>query len=769
MFGISPKNETNLELDGMAEMVVTMMVGPVHAGRGQQLWRSGAVTEWGIDPNGNLTAAIRDGVNSYRVNLQVGQGRNLPTITGFCQCRQFPCAHAAAALFAVLSQVTPSAMDELDEFEAQDDEDEYEQVSQVLQQLTVAQMRMMAQRRGWPLKGTLKEDIVSQTAEYLLAENNQAEWLKGLRADERNLLAALHILFGLDGDSTFSIEQSHLDLAWKNLVALDGKVDAARLLTAREGLQQYGVLYACHQHFGPGQHYHTLTTLAEETLPLAPIGLHLKKLATHEIGRVVAPPMPYLQQLAYLVQYVAAGQTLELTPPASETHPRAAELSWVGTWPHVAAEVDKHANTPPYQLSYRPPTLTVPLKPTLLTTSSLSSLLPVIPDQYQLESMVFTLLSAEVLRLQELSRPEIILDEAAWNELAALAPPDQFLTLFSDWFYSADLGEVRWLLRDQPELRLWRLVQPEVDFDSFLEDLREARQLLVRFLRSLAQQPTAASSWYSLNSLLELLWQWRPTCYHTFTTTTQWGFQRAGRSFSSNDQQAWRSTYGRMIQALLEGPLYWMGLVNLSQGTGHQKPRPGQPASRELVGFQLTEVGRWALAPQLYKLPDPVRNIKEEKGAITWLDQETVQVKPGQGVTRAFSLLSRLGEATGQPFTYRLAGPGLEVAFAQGQRPADLARQLAEGGAPLPATSLAHLEQLYDRYGQIHLYEGLTVIELADDMALPELRASGLLGDALVHEFSPRLVVIKESEADSLVEKLIGRGHTPRVVDGRAT
>lgn len=752
----------------MAELAVTMMMGPVHADRGRQLWRSGAVQRLEAAADGSLSAQVRDGASVYGVTLRLSQERDLPRVTGFCQCRQFPCAHTAAAVFAALDQAGPPDLMGTAGDETDDGEVDYEEVCAALEQMTVAQMRMIAQRRGWSLKGTLKDDLVTQTAEYLLAGNNQPEWLKGLQADERNLLAALHTLFGLDGDNAFSIEQSHLELAWKNLVALDRKVDKGRLLMAREGLQQYGILYPCQEHFGPAPHYHTLTPLVDETLPLTPIGTHLKKLASFEISRTAAPPLPYLQQVAHMAQHVAAGQTLRLAAPVWEAHPRAAELPWVGRWPHVASEVDKQANVPPYQLNYRPPTLLVPLNPTLLATDSLGPLLQVIPDQHQLETLVFTLLVAGVLRPREENGLEIVLDEMVWNEVVALPPPEQFLALFSTWLHShGDMVDVRRLLRDQPELRLWRLAQLEVSFDNFLEDLREARHLLVRLLRGLAYQPTAGSSWYSLNSLLEKVGEWRPDCYHTFTAPTQWGFQRAGRNLSYHDQQAWRSTYGRMIQAVLSGPLYWMGLVNLSLATGRQKPRSDQPVTREILGFQLTEVGRWVLAPHLYEPPAQVRNLKEEKGSITWLGKDTVQVKPGQGVARSFGLLSRLGEATGQPFTYRLTGPGLEAAFAQGQRPADLARQLAEEGAPLPAANLAYLEELYGRYGHIHLYEGLTVIELADDMALAELRAAGLLGDALVHEFSPRLIVIKESEVDGLVEKLIGRSYTPRVVDGR--
>jgi hypothetical protein len=62
------------------------------------------------------------------------------------------------------------------------------------------------------------------------------------------------------------------------------------------------------------------------------------------------------------------------------------------------------------------------------------------------------------------------------------------------------------------------------------------------------------------------------------------------------------------------------------------------------------------------------------------------------------------------------------------------------------------------------LYDKLTVMELADDMALRELLAGTSLNKYIVHQFSPRLVVVRDEGVDELMNELIKKGYTPRTV-----
>ena len=66
-------------------------------------------------------------------------------------------------------------------------------------------------------------------------------------------------------------------------------------------------------------------------------------------------------------------------------------------------------------------------------------------------------------------------------------------------------------------------------------------------------------------------------------------------------------------------------------------------------------------------------------------------------------------------------------------------------------------------YGQLHLYEDLTLVELADDYVLQELLVSTSLHENLIYTFSPRLVAIHSHAVESLVQEMEKRGYTPRV------
>jgi hypothetical protein len=100
----------------------------------------------------------------------------------------------------------------------------------------------------------------------------------------------------------------------------------------------------------------------------------------------------------------------------------------------------------------------------------------------------------------------------------------------------------------------------------------------------------------------------------------------------------------------------------------------------------------------------------------------------------------------------------------RGIRVAEIAAKFAEMNAPLPNALRAKMDALAANYGRAHLYEHLTVIELADDLALRELLASTSLGQFVVHQFSPRLVVVRDENVDAWVIEMVKKSYTPRVV-----
>jgi hypothetical protein len=63
----------------------------------------------------------------------------------------------------------------------------------------------------------------------------------------------------------------------------------------------------------------------------------------------------------------------------------------------------------------------------------------------------------------------------------------------------------------------------------------------------------------------------------------------------------------------------------------------------------------------------------------------------------------------------------------------------------------------------VRVYDALTVLELADDLALRELSANTSLAKHIVYQLSSRAVVLKEDAVDQLIEEMQERGYTPRI------
>jgi hypothetical protein len=88
----------------------------------------------------------------------------------------------------------------------------------------------------------------------------------------------------------------------------------------------------------------------------------------------------------------------------------------------------------------------------------------------------------------------------------------------------------------------------------------------------------------------------------------------------------------------------------------------------------------------------------------------------------------------------------------------------APGAQPQVASSWQRKLRTWGRnYGQLHVYENLTLLELADEYALQELLVSTSLGEHVVYPFSPHLVAIREDAVDTLIQEMEKRGYTPRV------
>ncbi len=84
---------------------------------------------------------------------------------------------------------------------------------------------------------------------------------------------------------------------------------------------------------------------------------------------------------------------------------------------------------------------------------------------------------------------------------------------------------------------------------------------------------------------------------------------------------------------------------------------------------------------------------------------------------------------------------------------------------PLPAAIHRQMIAWWEAYGQVRLYENVTVIEFGDAYALTEMKAATSLAQHLIAEISPILVLIPVSAVNTLVSELEKAGYTPKQTD----
>jgi hypothetical protein len=158
------------------------------------------------------------------------------------------------------------------------------------------------------------------------------------------------------------------------------------------------------------------------------------------------------------------------------------------------------------------------------------------------------------------------------------------------------------------------------------------------------------------------------------------------------------------------------------------------------------------------------------RGDAVSIDGYTITVDPAIVGNQAHDLLdkiARLDEVTPGEFTYTLNVQAAHAAFEEGNILDDI---LADWERVLrvsvPAQIRDQLTVWWRAYGQVRIYQDVTVVEFEDDLALSEMKAVTSLSKYLIAEVSPRLILISRDAVDPLIVELQRAGYTPKYTDG---
>ena len=616
-----------------------------------------------------------------------------------------------------------------------------QELRELLWEQTVRQLRAIARCRGWKLRGTRKDGLVSQLVQFYLDTQDTANAVSSLDDDHHLAIEFLSLRA-----SAMPVPERIVKKTIRSLKGRRSEKEASALL---QDLQELGLVFAVKGHGGTT--YRTPLAVTRQ-LPPWPDLLTPFKGAPAKLDLRQSPPFA-LTQVAYQVW-----QFLRETPTPKKARalpkPGRLERQWPALqgWfnpPDELAELERQGSRFWYRGEQQ--SISVQSLPPALPEADLAQLRQRTATTDDILSFAFNLLTSLGL-LRWKHGAEIQINQDGMTTFLTHSDADRLGILTTAWMRLDWWTEMALVLRHVKHLRLRRsLGQVDLTYDALVQELAQARMVVITLLRRLSP-----GKWYRAADFRQLLRRFWPDYLHAASAKSNesWWLETAGSDYRLSPDKAedWQVGYAPFVTACLEGPLAWLGVVTLAYD------RQG------LAAFQITDLGAYLLGLR----ESYGQAVKELAGpALTVHSDGTVIARTGYATTGAYDVLNVAGwlqETSVQQFRYRITADSARRAFEQGWTGQAILDELEKHSAgPVPEPLREHILAWAEGYGRVHLYDGVTLIEFADDFALQELLASTSLPQHLVYQFSPCLVAIRADAVDTLRDELIRQGYTPRI------
>jgi len=611
----------------------------------------------------------------------------------------------------------------------------------LLAEQTVKQLRVIARRRRWKLHGTRKDGLLDQLVQLYLAAQDMADLVASLNDDER-----LTIEFLAPRASVIPAPEEVVRKTVRGISRLRSEKEVTAVL---QNLQELGLAFVVKGYAG---WTYRMPAVVARQLPSWPNLLALFKGDPARLDMRQSPVFA-LTQVAYQVwQFLRESPILKKARALPK--PAWIEQQWPGLqgWLNPAdelAELERMGSRFWYGVSQGH--IGVQPLPPALSTADLTALRQHTTVTDDILDFVFSLLTSMGV-VQWDYGSEVQIDASSMTTFLSYSDADRLGILTTAWMRLSWWTEMALVLRHVKHLRLRRSLQlTSFTYSDLTQELAQARMVVVTMLRRLAPV-----TWYGVADFRRLLRRLWPDYLHAGSATShrRWWLETAGSDYRlSPDKTAdWEAGYAPFVTACLEGPLAWLGVVTL----GYDR--------QGLVAFQITDVGAYLLGlRQSYG-----EAVAEPAGpALTVHDDGTVLARTGYATSGAYDLLNIVGQletTSAQQFRYRITVATAQRAFDRGWTGQAMLDELEKhSDGPVPGPLRSRMLAWAEGYGQVHLYDEVTLVEFADDFALQELLASTSLAQHLVYQFSPRLIAVNTEAADALRDELVRLGHTPRM------
>jgi hypothetical protein len=629
-------------------------------------------------------------------------------------------------------------------------ENDEQMLRQWLEQHRLQDLRQMAQKRNWTIKGASKAAIVEQ----MMAQMSQpGEILKAIAKLDREhcqVLRAMALLGGATGITGEDVERvaclwGPLEAHKKAQTYSQHLVDLGLVIPGRFTAQYWQQV-----DFIPRSLMRQLPPALEGLAP--DIANRWPKQAHSELR--LADPYALIRAANQLTVMLEQSPTaLRLLMPRSRLEKYYESLK---EWDYEPQEVLEAQNNKKLQ-GYTDLVLTVPPPQPPLPPEAIEKLAPIAGDKTRLDFIYYLLVEAGVFQP---GSPVTIWQEVRGHVLR-LNEAGQRALLARIYFQMSSWSELWGMLRQGVQLK--RTLLHHLKPKDLAEDLARCRQVVLRVLACLPDNQWIALE--DLHRLLRPIWQrfdrnaWPQGGYYAYPNLTPaWFLALNGRQLKPQENERdWEVAQGEFSQRIVAGPLHWLGLADLSLVRG-------RVAAFRLHGLgdlvwdrmEAPEMPHYVAAPAANKAP----------ATAVLMDHYRIMVDPTAISAQAHAFLDRLGrlgEVSPERFVYHLDAQAVHAAFEEGVSLDQLLEDWAQF-LPVPISDpiQTQLAAWWRAYGQVRIYQDVTIIEFGDEHALTEMKAITSLEKHMIAEISPQLVLIPKAAVTLLRGELEKAGYMPK-------